>query len=499
MNSILKIVPNVKKYNDYLFNVKKGTNPIMLSGLTDVGKVHLAYSTKFYAEKPICIITYNEMQARKIIKDLSYFKDNVKFFKKRDITSFDYLAESKDNLYDRIEILNSILNNEKPIIVTTIEAVMQKMVSKESLYKNTITIKKDSTIKLDEIKEKLVLLGYERYDLIEGKGQFSVRGGIIDIAISSKEGIRIELWGDDVDSIRKFNIATQRSIEELKEAKITPAFEFVLEKPIDEICKKIEDDNYTVSVRKKVEEDIEDIKNGNYTNKIDKYFSSFYEDGQTLLEYLTDDYIICLDEIERIKAICENIQRDNKALVKDLIEKNKKVPDILNILDTYEQFSERFVDKQTIYLEKQDIGFVDKRSMHAKRNGYSFSYREVNFFRSSMDLLFKELQEASRRGKRTVILGGNPENSKKISLLLYENNIANNLVENLEEEILPGAIVVAPGSLSAGFESFDLDLLVISLGESFEPKKKKVRLSSSFKEGETVIFSDLKERRLRGS
>ena len=169
MNSLIKVVPNVKKYNDYLFNVNKGTNPIMLSGLTDSGKVHLAYSTKFYSNKPICIITYNEIQAKKLMKDMEFFKDDIRFFRKRDITSFDYIAESKDNLYDRIEILNDINNNNKrPLIITTIEAVMQKMVSKTSLYKNIINIKKGTTIKLDELKEKLVLLGYERYELIEG-------------------------------------------------------------------------------------------------------------------------------------------------------------------------------------------------------------------------------------------------------------------------------------------------------------------------------------------
>ena len=98
MNSLIKVVPNVKKYNDYLFNVNKGTNPIMLSGLTDSGKVHLAYSTKFYSNKPICIITYNEIQAKKLMKDMEFFKDDIRFFRKRDITSFDYIAESKDNL-----------------------------------------------------------------------------------------------------------------------------------------------------------------------------------------------------------------------------------------------------------------------------------------------------------------------------------------------------------------------------------------------------------------
>ena len=404
MNSLVKVVPNVKKFSDYLFEVNKGTSPIMLSGLTDVGKVHMAYSTKFYTDKPICIVTYNEMQAKKIMKDLEYFGDQVNFFPKRDVISFDYVAESKDTLYKRISVLNKLIKKEKIIVVTTIEAVMQKMISKESLYKNVVSIKNGDTINLEELKEKLVLLGYERYDLIEGKGQFSVRGGIIDIATSSKSGVRIELWGDEVDSIRRFSIATQRTIDMLDDVEIYPAFEFLLEKPVEKVCKKIEENTYTKSVRDKVEEDVNQIKAGDYLTKIDKYFNCFYDETNTLLDYLDKKSIIFLDEISKIKARAENISKDNDNLKRDLVIKSKVVPEILTNMDDYNRFIESLEKKQIIYLEKQDVGFVDKQSMHAKRNGYSFSYREVNFFRSSMDLLFQKLQKAINSSKQTIVL-----------------------------------------------------------------------------------------------
>ena len=405
MNSLIKIVPNVKKFNDYLFEVKKGTTPIMLSGLTDVGKVHMAYSTKFYSEKPICIITYNEKKKKKIMKDLAFFGEKVKLFPKRDVISFDYIAESKDTLFKRISVLNKLVKNDKKIIVTTIEAAMQKMITKESLYKHVMNLKVGDTFDLEVLKEKLVLLGYERYDLIEGKGQFSVRGGIVDIATSINSGVRIEFWGDEIDSIRKFSLATQRTVKMLDEIEIFPAYEFLLEKNVDLICKKIEEKNYPNSVKEKVKSDIYDIKNGNFLTKIDKYFDCFYEKTDTLLDYLQEDCIIFIDEIAKIKARAENIAKDNTHLMKDLTEKNKIIPGILTEMNDYIKFSDKLQNKQTIYLEKQDVGFVDKQSMHAKRNGYSFSYREVNFFRSSMDLLFQELQEAIKRGKQTVVLG----------------------------------------------------------------------------------------------
>ncbi len=404
MNSIIKTVPNVKKFNDYLFEINKGTSPIMLSGLTDSAKVHMAYSTKFYSEKNICIITYNEMQAKKIMKDLEFFGEKIKFFPKRDVISFDYVAESKDILFKRISVLNKLVKNDKKIIVTTIEAAMQKMITKESLYKNVMKLKVGDNFNLEELKEKLVLLGYERYDLIEGKGQFSVRGGIVDIATSINSGVRIEFWGDEIDSIRKFSISTQRTVQMLEEIEIFPSFEFLLETDVDTVCEKIMDKVYPNSVKEKVQDDVYQIKNGEFLTKIDKYFDCFYEKTNTLLDYLQEDCIIFLDEISKIKARAENITKDNSNLIKDLVGKNKIVPGILTEMKDYFKFSESLENKQVIYLEKQDVGFVDKQSMHAKRNGYSFSYREVNFFRSSMDLLFQKLQKAMASTKQTVIL-----------------------------------------------------------------------------------------------
>ena len=492
MNSIVKVVPNVKKYNDYLFDVNKGKTPIMLSGLTDSAKVHMAYATKFYTDKPICIITYNEMQARKIRKDFKFFDDHIRSFPKRDIISFDYIAESKDILQERISNLNDIVAGKAPIIITTIEAVMQKMITKNSLYKNLITLKNGDEIELENIKNTLVALGYERYDIIEGKGQFSIRGGIIDVATSTKTGIRIELWGDEIDSIREFDINSGRSKENLKEATIYPAFEFLLDDDINKICERILDKSYTKSVREKVEEDVKLIKDNEYLTKIDKYFNSFYQEYNTLIDYLPENTVIFLDEIEKIKNRAENIAKDNEHLKKDLVEKNKVIPDVLMDMDDYFSFCKKIESKQTIYLEKQDIGYVDKQSMHAKRNGYSFSYREVNFFRGTMDLLFKELQEAVKSGKQTIVLGGNTiDTMRKISDILYEHNIQNDYLKE-DDDIALGRVNILPGALSSGFENNELNLYVVSLEEIFESKPKRKRLPSAFKEGETVVFSDLK-------
>ena len=473
MNDIVKILPNFKKFNDYISNVKGNTSPIMLSGLTDSGKVHFAYSTYFYAEKPICIITYNELQAKKIIKNLEYFENNINYFQKKEILSYDYLAESKDIAYSRIACLNEVHKKQAKIIVTTIEAVSQKILPEDVLYKNILELKIGNVINLEEIKQKLVLLGYERQEVVENKSEFSVRGGIIDVAISEKQGIRIELWGDEIDSIRTFDINTQRSLEKQENIKIYPAHEFILDKPLEEVAKDIQD-----------QRDKEEILEGNFTNKIDKYWNKFYNNpDNTFIDYIKDNYIIFIDEVSKIKARSENIIKDTKLLMQNLAEKKRYIPELLEKIEDYIEFLERIKTFQTIYLENKDIGFVDKQSMHAKRNGYSFSYREVNFFRSSMDLLFKEVQEGLGQGTTIAILCGNQNNIKRTKDLLAEKI---NNPKQLQK------LIITEGSLTEGFECYDFNLLVISIEELFNIPKKRRKTPEQFKAGETIIFSDLK-------
>ena len=462
MEDIIKLLPNFKKFNNYIENVKNKISPIMLSGLNDSGKIHLAYATHFYSNKPICIITYNELQARKLIKDLKYYEQNIEYFPKREISAFDYVAESKEIPYSRIETLNKIYNKKAEIIVTTIEAIMQKMISKKSLYKNIIKLKLQENYELEKIKEKLINLGYERSDSVDGRGKFSIRGGILDISLDNEEGVRIEFWGDEIDSIRTFDYLTQRSKEMIEKITIYPATEMVLEKNIENIISKIED-----------KEDKELIKTGEYVNKIDKYFNKFYDETQNLIDYLDNDYIIFLDEISKIKARTENIKKDNENLIKSIIERQKYVPEALQCMAEYLEIMEKVDEKQNIYLERQDIGFIDTKTMHAKRNGYSFSYREVNFFRSSMDLCFQEIQKAVLEKKLVFILGGTTENSKKIYEWLIEKDIKCIYDKSQKEEITPGVVIITSGALSAGFESFDFNIIAISLADVFTPSIPK--------------------------
>ena len=155
------------------------TSPILVSGLTNVGKSVLVATCKEKINRPICLVTYNEMQARKILQDLQVLQSGVYFFPKKEIVAYDYVAENIDGAFERMEVLNKMQDGKVKILVTTIEAIMQEMISKEVLYQNQLSFKVGTRKKLEELKENLVQMGYTRADLVETRGEFRDRKSVV--------------------------------------------------------------------------------------------------------------------------------------------------------------------------------------------------------------------------------------------------------------------------------------------------------------------------------
>ena len=151
MNTILGELGKSPKFCEYIKKIENQKSPIVISGLTDVGMVQMISATKEFVKRPICVITYNEIQARKIVDDLSYFTDKVIYLPKKEIVTYDYVAESKDLPYQRIETLNKIQEMKTGIVVTTAEAAIQKMISSKALYKNTLKFKIGDEYKLEDV------------------------------------------------------------------------------------------------------------------------------------------------------------------------------------------------------------------------------------------------------------------------------------------------------------------------------------------------------------
>ena len=490
MNLILKELEKSSKYNDFIKNVENKKSPIAISGLTGVAEASIIAKCLEQTKRPIFIITYNEIQAQALVNDLKFFTEDVAYLPKKEIITYDYVAESKNLPYERIEILNKIYKKQKLIIVTSVETIKQKIISKDTLYKNVLKFKVGDRCDLEVLKQKLVDLGYQRFDLIDGRGEFSVRGGIIDISTTESIGIRIELWGDEIDSIRHFNIISQRSIDNIEKIEIFPAHEYILETSIEKVAKNISNNVYPENISEKVESDLEKIRNGEYISKIDRYFNSFYGKQETVLEYIDDKYLVFVDEFNKVIQRSENIEQDNENTIKALMEKERIIPDSLKNYVATENLEANIEKYQTIYLDKLD----DRIKNGIER--YDFKYKELNYFKSGIDLFINDINNFKKQEKKVYIVVDTKEKANKMEKLLAEYDILSIYYERLNKTIInqdANTVIITLGKISKGFYSIDLNQVVMVASDLVDGTRTiKKRKSETFKQGEKVVFADLK-------
>lgn len=308
MSEIIEELKKIEQIKDYLEKIKEKQSPIAVLGLSDVSKACIISATYETQKRPLLLITHNELMAQNLHRNIKLINPKAMYIPKKDIITYSYDAQSRDILYSRIEGIKALLNDEAEIIIISTETAMTPIMSKKIMQSSILKIMVANEYNIEEIKEKLVSLGYERYDLVEGKGTFSIRGDILDIAISNKKGIRIEFFGDEVDQIRYFDIQNQRSTENINQIKIYP-----------------------------ISEEIEKEPKGN------------------IIEYLSENSIIAFDEINKVTLRAKNILEDNKLLQKDLIEKQKNIPYILENMYDMEHILKLTRNFQTVHLDSNDI------------------------------------------------------------------------------------------------------------------------------------------------
>lgn len=492
MNPVLAELIKTEKFKEYLESLKNNNAPIAILGLAGVGVEQIVSCTEAEIKRPICLITYNELQAKKLTEELLNYTNEVYFFPKREILVYDYILESKELPYERIEVLKKIKSEKIKILVCSVESLLQPISPEEVLFKNEIFLEVGKTYELENLKKKISMLGYNKTELIGGKGEFSSRGGILDISFDDNYGIRIEFWGDEIDSIRKFDIQTQRSIEMIENINISPLHEFLLENDLESVCNKILENinNYTKNQQNNVIEDIKLIKEGEYISKVDKYFKCFYNKKVTLLDYITKKYVFFLEEPKKILARGKNILNEIDSLEKALIEKERIIPDALKNYIKVEELNDKILYEKKIYLISDDL--VENLSVEK----YYFKFRTLNYNRLEFSKFIEDILKAKSNGKKIYLYVNSKEKAKKLQTVLEENEIISEYNENLKySEISNGiAVKIILGNLLQGYENYEANTLVISANDLISvEKKKKRRASKLFNEAEKIVFSELKQ------
>ena len=496
----------LKKYDIYL-KIEKAMQehryPIQVSGCVDSEKAHLICNLGQSAPCRL-ILTYRDEKARELYEDLSFFDPNTVLYPSKDILFYSADIHSNQVVEKRMEILKRLSAGDALTVVACLDVVMEKLIPFQAFESECLTINYDSRIETPALKKKLVEMGYESNGLVEKAGDFSIRGDIIDIfPLTEDAPIRIELWDEEVDQIKSFDVDSQRSIEDLKEIMIYPASDMILtnDRILDAVGKMKADYKERESffksqkqhkekerLRKMVEDATSNLSSFGTALGNEALLSYFYEETESLLDYLPQDTMIFIDEphrsVERGK-VCEQefLMSMDSRLAGGYI-----LPGQADLLYSFEDTLEALKKRPIFLIEDILTNCEELPSM----TSFPMQTKSIYSYNNSFEMLVKDLKNWRKQKYQMVLMSSSKTRAERLADDLRQYDLAAYYAADYDRSIAEGEIMVLAGRLSNGFEYPDIHFIVLTEKDIFKEKKKKSHRKSSNYKGEKVqSLSDL--------
>lgn len=502
IDNMLKPLYEMEEFNDLLSSLQANLNIVEIYGISDTQKAITAALVCKHFEKPCLFITHNEMLARKIYEDISFFDPEMAaLMPGRELVFRRIDARSNEIMQNRLKAYDDVISGKNSVLCASIEALLSKTVSPELFTSMVRELSVGESVSLEEMKEYFTKAGYERIDMVEGKGQFSIRGGIIDFySPIHHNAVRIELFDDEIDSIRYFDVLTQRSVSKVKKIKITPAREFIVER--EEFLAGAENLQAELSarlrtsggdhrrkasdtkVKERISEDVEKLRQSIHFEGIEKYSPYFPDKNFSLLDYMKN-CIIFIDEPSRVRQRCETIGMEFQEHFNQLLEDGEVLPGQFASLFTYEELLLRMQDSKRVCLDS----LYKSNSDFSPQKIISVTSRSMHPFHGKLSMLMEEIEAWKKRSYRVLILAGARERGLRLAADLRDRDVDAVYKDELDIELKEGHIVILPGILNSGFDFPSIKYAVISDREAFGSKRK----SAEKKKGKAInVFTDLK-------
>ncbi len=446
MQALLAPLAELADYQEIIKDRKKENGIIQIAGCVGSQKTHLMYALGDGFEYRV-IAFYSEEKAKKAYEEYRVFTEDVYLYPARDLLF--YHADIKGKLLtdQRMGVLRALIEKEEGkdvTVITTMDAFLDGLARPEKLKEQRISLTGGDVIDLTELEKSLTDMGYERESQIEGPGQFAVRGGIMDVFPLTEElPVRIELWGDEIDSLRSFDVESQRSVENLETVTIYPASE------------NWEDEMETVS----------------------------------FLEYFPGEKsILLLDEPQRLQETAESVEEEYFRSREKRQESDPEDGDDQS-LTVYQ--TKDIINFMNLYTGIAMTTLESKCGLFRVRKTYSIQTKGVNPYNNSFELLTRDLKRLKRSGYRVVLLSGSRTRAKRLAEDLRDYDLSSFYSEDMDREVNPGEIMVSCGYVAEGYEYPMLKFMVISESDIFGRKKKKKRRKKY--EGQKIQdFAELK-------
>lgn len=418
---------------------------LLLTGCVESQKTHLMYGLG-RGRRVKLILTYNELKAKEICEEYQALGEHVFYYPPKDFLFFHADIQGNELLRQRMTATSRLLSGEPAVIVTTIDGCMAPLLPLEKLNELILSIGVGSVVEMDAVKKRLVRMGYERTGQAELPGQFAIRGGILDIyPLTEEYPVRIELWDDEVDSIRSFDASSQRSMENLEEIVLYPAAEAC---PEEFRCK-----------------------------------------GVCLLDYVRAyDSLVFLDEVNRLFERGETVEKEYRQNFENRMQKGQITPG---------QAEEIFPCGQVMYwLERMQgaalgtLETTDKRMDFGSR--YRLDTRSIQSYHNHFELLVKDLKRWKREKYQVILMCASRTRGKRLAEELLAEGLNAFYSEEEKRVVQPGEIMVVHGNVSRGYEYPMIRYAVLSETDVFGREKKQKKRRKKTYEGRRISsFTDL--------
>lgn len=482
---------NSKEYKDIINNIENNKSALLVNGLLQAQKSNIAYSIFSDLKKQILYVANTDLEAKKVYEDLCfYMKDKVDYLSSQDIYFYHLDAKDRNEEAKKLKVLLKMISRENTIIVTSAEAVLRKYIPKDILKENIFTYKIGDVVDLDELSKKLVSLGYERVSKIEGFGQFSVRGGIIDIfSLEYDTPIRIELFDDEIESIRTFDVFTQKSIKKIKKCTITPSREFIYPEDVNATIEKIKKDTHKFT-DDDVYKSLDNIASKTYFEGVENYIDYMYEEeNKSIFTYLKEDAIVFINDLSRLKERCENYTSEFKENYKLNLERGLALKEQGKLLYHYSDL-EYLVEEKKLILNMLLTKAVKEFNIGSIVN---FESREIPTFNGKIDILAEELNRLKYNGHKILLATNTYDRAKKLNKELLNLGTESILSRKRDIDIQSSQIVIVVGNITSGFQYKSIKFDVITDKEMIGSNKraKTVKTKKSNKGQKIESFLDL--------
>lgn len=431
MKAFLTPLQGLAEFEQIKEKSKTNKGILQVSGCMESQKSHLMYGLSGIAPYRL-ILAEDERRAREIYEDYRFYDRKVYSYPAKDLLFFQADIHGNLLIRQRMKVIKALLEEKELTVVTSIDGCMDFLESLEKIKEQLIHYESDSTVDTEQLKNQLVALGYERVGQVEMPGQFSVRGGIVDIYCLTEENPwRIELWGDEIDSIRSFDPESQRSLENLEELTIYPAVEHIGDK-----------------------------------------------DMVSFLDYFPEERtIIFLDEPNRLTEKGGAVEEEYRQSRMHREEKgSRNLPE--NWLCSFEQLQKELNKRNCISV----CALEPKQAGWKVREKFYLEVKSISAYNNSFELLVKDLQQYKKQGYRIALLSGSRTRAERLAKDLQEEGLAAFYGQDYDREICPGEIMVVYGHAKKGFEYPLIKFAVMTESDIFgqeQKKKKKKNYSGS--------------------